>query len=87
MKDGSFVMDRDGDHEGPVLELLAGDLLHELEDVSQLGGVLLEEEHVLLAVWQGNILIGAERDRLLDIRCRGFIQNPLPFAPVTVEMV
>ena len=82
-----MVVNRDGDHEGPVLEFLAGDLLHELEDVSQLGGVLLEQEHVLLAVGQRNILLGAERNSLLDIGGRGFVQNPLPFAPVTVEMV
>ena len=87
MKDGSFVVDRDGDHEGPVLEFLAGDLLHELEDVSQLGGVLLEEEHVLLAVQQGIVVLRVERDSLLDMGRSGFVQNPLSFTAVTVEMV
>ena len=87
MQHGSFVVDSDGDSEGPVLELLAGDLLHELEDVSQLGRVPLEIDHILLAVRQRIILLGVERNRLLDVCCRGFVQNPLPFAPVTVEMV
>ena len=87
MQHGSFVVDSDGDPEGPVLELLAGDLLHELEDVSQLGRVPLEIEHILLAVRQGIILLGVERDRLHDVCCCGFVQNPLPFASGPVERV
>ena len=82
-----MVANHEGDPEGLVLELLAGELLHELEDVLQLGRVPLEAEHILLPIRQGIILLRVERDRLLDVRRRGFVENPLPFAPVTVEVV
>ena len=78
-------MDHEGDLEGLVLEFLAGELLHEIKDVLQLGRVPLEAEHILLPIRWGIILFRVE-DGLLDIRRRGFVENPLPFAPATVEM-
>ena len=87
MEHRSPVTNHEGDPEGLVLELLAGELLHELEGVLQLGRVPLEVEHVLLAIQQGIIFRGVERDCLLDINCRGLVENPLSLTPVTVEVV
>ena len=87
MEHRSPVTDHEGDPEGLVLELLAGELLHELEGVPQLGRVPLELEHVLLSIQQGIIFLRVERDGLLDINRRGFVENPLPFTPVAVEVV
>ena len=80
-------MDHEGDLEGLVLEFLTGELLHEIKDVLQLGRVPLEVEHVLLPIQQGIIFLRVERDGLLDIDRRGFVENPLPFTPVAVEVV
>ena len=74
-----------GDRRGGIPEFFAGDLLHDVEDIVDSDGVLREGQEVLLSTGEATILLGAGRDRRLNVRPEGVITGPLPLLTVMEE--